>query len=135
MAEKTSNKKRAAREMGEVVLSHFKNPCLITQREDFGLFKPTEHDGLVIDDIDLVECFRGQQLVNVLDYDCKRTINIKYGKALIPKHTKKVIIHNNIERVLRFDDQFTRRVFVTEVGNSNTKLPTSLKSRNIPSLF
>lgn len=117
------------------VLAHFKNPCLITGREDFGKFKQDIHDGIVIDDMDLCEHFKGQNLVNVLDFDCKRTINIKYGSATIPKNTKKVIIHNDLSKVLRFEQQFMRRVFVTEVGNSNTKLPPSLKTKKISKLF
>lgn len=116
-------------------LAHFKNPCLITSREDFGKFKRSIHDGIVIDDMDLVDHFKGQNLVNVLDFDCKRTINIKYGSATIPKHTKKIILHNDINKILKFEAQFMRRVFVTEVGNSNTCLPTSVLYKKINKLF
>jgi len=116
-------------------LAHFKNPCLVTQRQDFANFERRKHDGIVIDDMDTVDIFPGQSLINILDFDTKRTVNIKYGAVTIPKETKKIICHNDIAKVIRFDLQFTRRVFVTEVANSNTRLPPSVNSKKLDKLF
>jgi hypothetical protein len=59
------------------------------QRQDFLNFDPKIHDGIVIDDMDTVNEFQGQSLINILDYDTKRTINVKYGSVTIPKNKKK----------------------------------------------
>lgn len=121
-------------------LSHFSNPLMVTQHGDLANFDPDEHDGIVFDDIDLTDVYKGHLMVNLLDFDYDRTFDMKYLNGIvIPANTKKIITHNNIFKVLRTDaPEQIKRVTVTEVGIGNTNIPTSftnIRYKNIKELF
>lgn len=75
-------------------LAHFNNPVLISDKQDFGKINP-ETDGIVIDDMSFNK-WNPTNLVHLVDVEYQRTINIKYGAAIIPAGLKRIITLNSL---------------------------------------
>jgi len=78
-------------------MAHFKNPLLISNKEDWGKLCSGGYDGLVIDDMDF-SAFSPTNLLKMLDMSEDRTINIKYGSARVPAYTPRIFTMNVIEQ-------------------------------------
>lgn len=73
-------------------LAHFKNPLLVTHLDQLGHLT-SDHDGIVIDDLDFRHC-PFPQIVNLLDMETDRHVHIRYQTALIPAGTKRIFTSN-----------------------------------------
>ena len=79
----------------EFAVHQFKNPLLVTELDDLRNFDPTEHDGIVFDDMQFsYPEWTTQKLIHLTDWDQTRTIKCRYTNAIIPKHTRKVFTSN-----------------------------------------
>lgn len=76
----------------QYVLSHFKNPLVITHMDGLRTLSP-DHDAIVFDDMSFSH-YPIETVIHLLDIDLPRDIHIRYGTAHIPAHTVKVFTHN-----------------------------------------
>lgn len=101
--------------------AHFVNPLMVSHKDDLRLFNPEQHDGIIFDDMDFRHWPRTAQ-IHIVDQDDGRSIDVKYGTAYIPAHTKKVFTTNQTAGFIfevccdRLDPAIERRVTVTEVS-------------------
>lgn len=77
----------------QYALSHFENPLFVTHMDRLKFFDPTYHDGIVFDDMSFLHMpLQAQKFL--LDWSNNRDLNVKYGMATIPRHTKKIFTCN-----------------------------------------
>lgn len=101
----------------QFALAHFKNPLFVSHVDTLGEFDPTEHDGIIFDDMNFMHRPR-EEHIKFVDQDQTRDIHIRYKTARIPANTKKIFTTNVEEgRIFFLDDgAIARRVTVTEVA-------------------
>lgn len=113
-------------------LAHFEKALVVTHIDDLRAFDRYTHDGIIFDDMSFTHYPRTTQ-IHLVEQEEDRSINIKYGTATIPKHTKKMFLTNETEGVIfdLTDGAIARRVTVieksrddsdSEVGIGNTIL-------------
>ncbi len=73
--------------------AHFKCPLIVSHVDDFKLFDPLLHDGIVFDDIGFEHWPRTAR-IHLVDVDEDRSINVKHSTARIPANTKKIFTTN-----------------------------------------
>lgn len=74
-------------------LAAFNNPLQVSHMDDLGHFDPALFDGIVFDDMSFVH-LPVTAMIHLLDWDCDRSIHIRYKTAVIPKHTRKIFTSN-----------------------------------------
>lgn len=75
----------------QFALAHFQKPLLVSHIDDLKMFN--NHDGIVFDDISFLH-WPPTSVIHLLDQDCPRSINVKYGTTVIPANTKKIFTFN-----------------------------------------
>lgn len=80
----------------QFALAHFKSPLLVSDRQDFGKLQTGTYDGIVIDDMNFNK-WNACNLIHLLDQECDRTVNIKYGCVSIPAMLPRIITLNSID--------------------------------------
>lgn len=78
-------------------MAHFKNPLLVSIKEDWGKLGNSEYDGAVIDDM-AFDQWTPQNVIKVVDVAEDRTVDIKYGSARIPAYMPRIFTLNDIDR-------------------------------------
>lgn len=96
----------------QFALAHFNQPLLVSHLDDLKRFDPTNHDGIVFDDIDFKHLPRTAQ-IHLTDWSCDRSIHARFVCSKIPKHTRKIVCCN--EYPFSDDTAIASRVTVTEV--------------------
>lgn len=113
----------------QFALAHFKQPMLISHIDQLGIIDWANCDGLVFDDMHFEGSNEGKgrwatcSQIHLVDVDMKRAINIKYGYAEIPAHTKKIFT-TNVEGGMCVDlatDAISRRCTVHELTLEDRK--------------
>ncbi len=113
----------------QFALAHFKKPMLISHIDQLGIIDWANCDGLVFDDMHFEGNADGKgrwstsSQIHLVDIDMKRAINIKYGYAEIPAHTKKIFT-TNAEGGMCLDlatDAISRRCTVHEMTLAGRK--------------
>lgn len=74
-------------------LAQFKSPLLVSHLEDLKQFMPSQHDGIVFDDMEFTK-LSPTESIHLLDWEMPRTLNVKYGSVTIPAKTQKVFTSN-----------------------------------------
>lgn len=74
--------------------AHFKNPVMISDRQDFKKIK-RETDGMIIDDMSF-NMWNPSNLLHLVDIEYDRTINVKYGSVNVPKDLPRIITINSL---------------------------------------
>lgn len=77
-------------------LAHFNHPVMISDKSDFGKIIRGKTDGIVIDDIAFNK-WGAHNLLHLVDSEFDRTINIKYGQAVIPAGLPRIITLNDVD--------------------------------------
>lgn len=77
----------------EFAKAHFKKPLMVSHIDDLRLLDT--HDGIIFDDMDFKHWPRTSQ-IHITDIDENRSINVKYGTALIPAESKKIFTCNEL---------------------------------------
>lgn len=77
----------------QFVLSHFKNPLVITHMDGLRSLSP-DHDAIVFDDMSFSH-YPPEAVIHLLDIELPRDIHIRYGVATIPANTVKIFTHNS----------------------------------------
>lgn len=112
----------------EFALSHFKTPVLISNQQDFNRVNSST-DGIVIDDINFNN-FNCCNLIHFLDVALNRTVNVKYGKAVIRKGLPRIFTFNTLQNFWpdkMYDEQrpaIERRCVFHEFNSSLFGKPT-----------
>jgi len=99
----------------QFALAHFKNPLIVSHIDDLKRFDE-EHDGIVFDDMDFLHWPRTAQ-IHILDTECDRSINVKYGTVTIPANTKKIFTTNQFSPFMQDDEAIERRFKRHEFNN------------------
>lgn len=76
----------------QFALAHFKNPFFVDDLDNLAKFT-TEFDGIVFDDMSFKH-IPPTAVIHLLDWDCARSIRIRYKLAYIPANTRKIFTHN-----------------------------------------
>lgn len=84
-------------------IAQFKSPLLVSHLEDLKAFRPDLHDGLVFDDMCLAGLEPAVVGIHLVDWECPRTLNVKFGSITIPAETQKIFTSNK-----RLEDTFPR---------------------------
>lgn len=73
-------------------MSQFKNPLIVTCKQDFARYT-AKNDGIVIDDLPW-SSHKAETLIRLLNSEIPQTIDIKYGSTTLPIGIKKVFTLN-----------------------------------------
>lgn len=97
-------------------LAHFRNGKLITDIDDLKDFDPSEHDGLVFDDMCFLHIPENCQ-IHIVDITNNRSIRCRNSNGFIPAYTKKIFCTNAEDGAIvqLGNPAIARRVTVTEV--------------------
>ena len=104
----------------EWALAHFKNPLLVSERDQLLDYVPGEHDGLIFDDIDFTTDPR-EFNISLADITMPRGIRCRYRTVTIPKRTKKIFVGNG-PTLLVEDQAVARRVRCLWVHDRDTSV-------------
>lgn len=77
----------------EFAAAHFKNALFVTHMDDLRHYNPRRHDGIIFDDMSFAHLPR-ETIIHIMDWTKPRSIHCRYGCALIPANTKKIITTN-----------------------------------------
>lgn len=76
----------------QFALAHFQNPLFVSHIEKLKLLS-SDHDAIVFDDMSFKH-WPPEAVIHLLDLECDREINVRYGTVTIPAKTVKVFTHN-----------------------------------------
>lgn len=76
----------------QFALAHFNNPLFCTHIDKLKELSP-DHDGIVFDDMSFKH-WPPEAIIHLLDKECDRQINVRYGTVDIPANTIKIFTHN-----------------------------------------
>lgn len=75
-------------------LAHFKNPLLVSHADDLGRLDPSEHDGIVFDDMSFTH-YPAESVIHLLDIEMDRSVNCRYICGELPKGMPRIFTHNS----------------------------------------
>lgn len=76
----------------QYALSHFKKPLLVSHIDQLKTLS-TDNDGVIFDDMSFKH-WPIEAVIHLLDIECTRTINVRYGTVNIPANTVKIFTSN-----------------------------------------
>lgn len=74
-------------------IAAFKSPLIVTHLEALKKFTPDLYDGILFDDICL-SSMEPQVMIQLLDWEMPRCLDVKYGSVTIPAGTKRIVTSN-----------------------------------------
>lgn len=90
-------------------LAHFKNPLIVSHKDDFKLLNPSVHDGLVCDDMDFTHWPVTSQ-IHLVDMDYDRTVDVKHSTCVIPANFPRIFTCNPERFAFNDDPAINRRI-------------------------
>jgi hypothetical protein len=90
---------------------------VVSHIDDLRLFDPTEHEGIIFDDMNFNHLPRSSQ-IHLVDWDITRSIHCRFSNATIPMHTKKIFTTNVDDGGIfdTLDAAISRRIRVCHLG-------------------
>lgn len=80
----------------QYALAHFSKPLLVSDRQDLSKLSSGDYDGIVFDDMNFNK-WNCCNVIHLVDQECDRTINVKYGSVAIPAGMPRIITLNTLD--------------------------------------
>lgn len=98
----------------EFALAQFKKPLMVRHMDDLVNLDPTEHDGVVFDDMDFMHLPRTAQ-IHLVDAR-ESSVHVRYTTATMPPNFPRIFTTNNYGgRVFADDEAINRRIKIVEL--------------------
>ena len=78
----------------QYALSHFRNPLVIGNKQDFSRLTATT-DGLIYDDLDMSK-WSATRVIQSMDLRCAHTVDVKYSAIRVPAMLPRIICTNSL---------------------------------------